>query len=187
MSAREPLAAAQVECFERLLAGVTPGARSARARAGCGLQVVAEGAGPVAWGVRTAGDADFIVAAPEMVELLIAEVARLTGELADSQAMLAKTVDNMQALLVDGDLTVYRAEHSTIPLDLYLFGGDAEAHAEDKYRELNGPAPELSWRGEPEDDSVLRLYAEHEGDEVETAFRVVPVTVLAEYDPDGES
>ncbi|TQF04799.1 hypothetical protein E6W39_24445 [Kitasatospora acidiphila] len=116
------------------------------------------------------------------------EVEQLRAELADTRALLAKTVDNMQALVGDGELTVWRAEHDGIRLGRYLDLEEAQAHAEDSYRELVGPAPTLRWYPEePEDDSVLRLYAQHEGDEVETAYRVVPVIVLTEYTPDGES
>ncbi|MDH6141110.1 hypothetical protein P3T35_003123 [Kitasatospora sp. GP30] len=188
MSAREPLSAAQLESIERLLARVTPGHWVVRLQSGADPQVAIADGGPVAFGVRAPGDAAFIAGAPEVVRLLVAEVGWLVAELTNARALLAKTIDNMTALAEGSEVTAYRAEHGEIPLGTYLAVEEARAHAEDSYRALIGPAPTLHWYDEElDDDSALRLYAEHEGDEVETTHRVVPVRVLAEYDPDGES
>jgi hypothetical protein len=95
----------------------------------------------------------------------------------------------VQQLAADiDDLVVWRAEHSTIALNTYASPEAARAHAEAHYRSVNGTAPALAWYEEhPDASAAMVLYARHEGREVLTAYRIVPLTVLDNYDPDGES
>jgi hypothetical protein len=185
------MAPEQLATAERLLSRVTPGERSVRVKADAGLQVIATGAGLVVSGVRTAGDADFIVGAPELMRLLLAEVGWLAAELADVRGVLAKTLDNMTALAAGGDLTVYRAERAGIPLGTYLSRDAAQGHClVDLFENTGDPVSEVSWwtadLGGPT-VAPYTLSARVAGEFQETTCRVVPVHVLAEYDPDGEA
>lgn len=124
---------------------------------------------------------------------LLAELGWLAAELSDTQALLAKTVDNYETVLglADGEpLTVWRAEVGPIPLATYLSADEARAHCADHHLADYGPTASLSWyEEEPDTLTALRMHAvgQGEGDaELETAYRVVPVPALPAYDPQAD-
>jgi hypothetical protein len=83
------------------------------------------------------------------------------------------------------DVVVWSAQFAGIPLGLYRTPEGARAHCADHYRQQLGATPPLAWyEEEPDEYTALRLYASHEGTEVETLYRAVPLPAHAEYDPE---
>ncbi|MEV5688598.1 hypothetical protein AB0L68_36380 [Streptomyces sp. NPDC052164] len=130
-------------------------------------------------------------------ELGEAVVSADLGEIAawtDALASLAH-IDDALGSAAAQPLTVYRAEHETIPLGTYAAEGAARAHAESALSAEHGPDRTVmyDWIGDENDPEAPReLVAQVDGgDEQYTGYIVVPVPVAARFDPaahaDGEA
>ncbi|MCX4676747.1 hypothetical protein OG413_15790 [Streptomyces sp. NBC_01433] len=125
-------------------------------------------------------------------ELGEAVVSADLGEIAaraDALASLAH-IDDALGSAAAQSLTVYRAEHETIPLGTYTTEGAARAHAESALScEYAADRTVMyDWIGDEDDPEAPReLVAQVDGgDEQYTGYIVVPVAVAAAFAPDAE-
>ncbi|MET9096192.1 hypothetical protein ABZX72_29355 [Streptomyces cyaneofuscatus] len=127
-------------------------------------------------------------------ELGEASVCEHTGDVAawaDSLASLVG-VDDALGAAAARPLTVYRAEHKSIPLGTYTTEAAAREHAEAEQFASYGPVEPVlffDWIGDEDDEDPERsreLVVQVDGEERYTGFVVVPVPVSYAYAPDAE-
>ncbi|PYC83427.1 hypothetical protein C7C46_08810 [Streptomyces tateyamensis] len=135
---------------------------------------------------------EVITRATDLVRSLLTQQTTPAGivqVLADEQLLNPTVWHASQVPADDADgLVVWRAEHTAFPLGTYTTPEDARAHAEAHFRSVCRTRPTLAWYEEfPDASTAMALYATYGDSEVVTAYRVVPLTVLDHYNPDGES
>ncbi|MFJ9979651.1 hypothetical protein [Streptomyces cyaneofuscatus] len=125
----------------------------------------------------------------ELGEASVCEHAGDVAAWADSLASLAG-VDDALGAAAARPLTVYRAEHETIPLGTYSTEAAAREHAEAaQFASYGAAEPVLffDWIGDEDDEQPRELVVQVDGGEEQyTGFVVVPVPVSYAYDPDAE-
>jgi hypothetical protein len=84
----------------------------------------------------------------------------------------------------DAPLTVFRAEHDSIPFGLYTTAETAREHCE-AHERRDRPDINLDWI-EDEEDGVAELTAWIGGEECTTGYVVTALEVASKYDPDAD-
>lgn len=108
----------------------------------------------------------------------------------DATCEAVKERDELRARvaeLVAADVTVYRAQHDSIPMGLYTNREAARAHCEAEIRR-NIPGASLDWIADDEDeeDGVAELVAAFGEDERSTGYVVEQLTAQAAYDEEAD-
>ncbi|MFJ8842984.1 hypothetical protein ACIRFF_08780 [Streptomyces cyaneofuscatus] len=125
----------------------------------------------------------------ELGEASVCEHAGDVAAWADSLASLVG-VDDALGAAAARPLTVYRAEHETIPAGLYTTEAEARRHCESLVvNEYPGDTPLFfDWIGDEDDpEQVHELVVQGPAeDAVPTGYVVVPLQVDSVFDPDAE-
>ncbi|GAA3717894.1 hypothetical protein [Streptomyces tremellae] len=119
---------------------------------------------------------------------------------AQVHATLALAAATVASAASSGPLTVYRAEHESIPFGLYLTEAAAREHCEQRLSDEHPATTALifDWLGdeddpeEPHEPHELVVVQVDAGDEtatgyVVTGYVVTPLEVAPEYDPEAEA
>ena len=118
------------------------------------------------------------------VEWLLARVAELEAERHSTNDALADITVAHREVTAPADVTVWRAQHDSIPMGLYTTREAAKAHCEaDTLRDL--PGVSLDWI-EDEEDGVAELIAAFGEDERPTGYVVTALTVASAYDKEDD-
>jgi hypothetical protein len=115
------------------------------------------------------------------------ETAELRARLAEAEA--AESDDDVRPDPTEPQpLTVFRAQHDSIPMGLYTTAAEAREHCEDEERRSWPTGTNLSFDWiEDEDDGVAELVVvAGQNEESTTGHVVTALEVASKYDPDGE-